>query len=119
QSAILRSAMSSWTARLWALLALGLLAACGANAQPAAQAPSQAPAATAAPLTPATVSISPLATQPAPIAAAQPTASASPGQTATQPAASGDIPESVTSEGYHVLGRADAPVTLTMYSDFL
>jgi hypothetical protein len=29
------------------------------------------------------------------------------------------IPQGVTAEGYHVLGRPDAPVTLTMYSDFL
>jgi hypothetical protein len=25
----------------------------------------------------------------------------------------------VTSEGYHFLGRSDAPATLVMYSDFL
>jgi hypothetical protein len=28
------------------------------------------------------------------------------------------IPEGRTAEGYHVLGRADAPVTITFYSDF-
>jgi hypothetical protein len=34
-------------------------------------------------------------------------------------AASGAIPEGITPEGYHFLGRADAPATLVMYSDFL
>jgi hypothetical protein len=29
------------------------------------------------------------------------------------------IPQGLTPEGYHELGRADAPVTLVMYSDFL
>jgi hypothetical protein len=33
--------------------------------------------------------------------------------------ASGTIPEGLTPEGYHFLGRADAPATLVMYSDFL
>jgi len=95
----------------WALLALGLLAACGGDTRPAAQAPSQTPAATA-PQPPATTS-GPTATQP------MPAVSPSAGQDATAPAASDNIPQSVTPEGYHVLGRAGAPVTLTMYSDFL
>lgn len=42
-----------------------------------------------------------------PTVAAPPTATAS------------GIPEGLTTEGYHVLGRADAPVTLINYSDFL
>ena len=92
--------------RFWALLTLSLLAACGSDAGPAALAPSQSSAATA-----------PQVAAP-PTAATQPTAATSTDQTAT-PAAARDIPESVTAEGYHVLGRADAPVTLTMYSDFL
>jgi protein-disulfide isomerase len=102
----------------WALLALSLLAACGDAAGPAALVPSQSPA-TPAPQAP-TAQASPVATRPAPTAvAAQPTTLASAGQTAAPPAADGGIPESVTAEGYHVLGSADAPVTLTMYSDFL
>jgi hypothetical protein len=37
-----------------------------------------------------------------------------------QPTAmSGALPEGLTPEGYHYLGRADAPATLVMYSDFL
>jgi hypothetical protein len=106
--------------RFWALLMVSLLAACGSDARPAALAPSQSPAATAPQAAaPATASTLPVATRPAPATAAtQPTASTSADQTAT-PAADRDIPESVTAEGYHVLGRADAPVTLTMYSDFL
>ena len=38
------------------------------------------------------------------------------------PAAPGDyndIPQSTTPEGYHVLGRADAPALIQHYSDFL
>jgi hypothetical protein len=31
----------------------------------------------------------------------------------------GGIPQGLTAEGYHVLGRPDAPVTLITYSDFL
>jgi len=105
--------LSRRTVHFSALLALGLLAACGNAAGPAALAPSQVPGATAPQPAPATATASLAATQPAPAT------SVSMGQAATQPAASGDIPESVTPEGYHVLGRADAPVTLTMYSDFL
>jgi predicted small lipoprotein YifL len=104
--------------RFWVLLALISLAGCGDAAGPAALAPSQSPA-TPAPQAP-TATASPVATRPAPTAvAAQPTALASADQTAAPSAADRDIPESVTAEGYHVLGRADAPVTLTMYSDFL
>lgn len=67
------------------------------------------------------------------IAAIQPSASSSaaPGATsATTPAAAATqvaqadrpyaaLPQSRTSEGYYVLGQADAPVALTFYSDFL
>jgi hypothetical protein len=80
----------------WAALVLGLLSACGSASQPAALA---TPAPTAAP--------------PATHAALAPTAPAT-----SAPAAS-DTPAGTTAEGYHTLGRADAPVTLVMYSDFL
>lgn len=94
---------------VWALLALGLLAACGGASAPAATAPapaqpSRAPAATSAPPTSAL--------------AATTAATAAPSAVAAQSGAGG-IPESTTPEGYHVLGRPDAPVTLVMYSDFL
>lgn len=91
---------------LWAMLTLGLLAACGgATSTPGATAPTgaqptRAPA-TAAPPAAATAPVRPT------VAAPQPTATAS------------GIPEGLTPEGYHVLGRADAPVTLINYSDFL
>lgn len=101
----------------WSLLILQLLVACGNGAGTAAppigrattapQLAASAPTAVAATAQPATV-------QPA---TAQPAT-----QTSTAPAAptaDAAIPESVTGEGYHVLGRPDAPVTLTMYSDFL
>ena len=43
--------------------------------------------------------------------------------TASQPAPAttsyGTLPTSRTPEGYHVLGKTDAPVTITHYSDFL
>jgi hypothetical protein len=34
-------------------------------------------------------------------------------------AAEAAITQGVTPEGYHFLGRSDAPATLVMYSDFL
>lgn len=34
-------------------------------------------------------------------------------------ASSDDIPTSVTAEGYHVLGQANAPITIEHFSDFL
>jgi protein-disulfide isomerase len=98
--------------RVWAVLALGLLAACGsqpspANPAPTAAEPTRAPAApTAAVMSAPTVAVSQAT-------AAAPTAGAA------EPGVTGAIPESLTSEGYHVLGRPDAPVTLVMYSDFL
>jgi hypothetical protein len=55
----------------------------------------------------------------APTVVAPQATAAAPTAGAAEPAASGAIPESLTPEGYHVLGRPDAPVTLVMYSDFL
>lgn len=76
------------------LFILGLvLAACG---QPTAVAPTAAPTTAVAP-------------------------SAAPSTAASPAAASGfaTIAQGRTTEGYQVLGAADAPVTLVMYSDFL
>ena len=93
--------------RAWALLALLLLAACGGAS---GSAPTAAPALQATP--------APAATQPA-TAPAAPTAPPQPTVGSAPTAGQAGIPEGTTSEGYHVLGRADAPVTLVMYSDFL
>jgi protein-disulfide isomerase len=107
--------------RCWAGLALVLLAACGGEPTPASPAPTAAPptrapapattAATIAP-TPSTSSGQGAATAQAPTAA--PTARAAQPENTTA-----SIPDGLTPEGYHILGRADAPVTLVMYSDFL
>ncbi len=85
--------------RLLLPLAALLLAACG-GAPTETTAPTQAPAA----------------------ATEQPAAPAATEAPAAEAAADGPfagIPRSRTAEGYHVLGAADAPVTLVMYSDFL
>lgn len=49
------------------------------------------------------------------------TPTAAPAATAPSPAASryADLPQSRTPEGYHMLGDANAPVAMVMYSDFL
>ncbi len=107
------------------LLGTMLLAACGATQQaggptptapptaaPAAtSAPSAAPAATSAPSAAPAATSAPSA---APAATSAPTVAA-----ATAAPEQAGVPEGRTPEGYHVLGRADAPVTLVMYSDFL
>jgi protein-disulfide isomerase len=95
--------------RCWAVLALGLLAACGSQPSPA----SPAPTAVRPPAVPAA------ATAVAPTAAASQATAAAPTAGAAQPGAPAAIPNSLTPEGYHILGRPDAPVTLVMYSDFL
>ena len=93
----------------WTVLLLGVLAACGSNAVPAGPAPT-AVQPTREPAVAAVVPTAIVAQAPAAgTAAAAPTAS--PG--------AATIPEGLTPEGYHVLGRPDAPVTLVMYSDFL
>ena len=99
---------------LWPLLSLFLLAACGGASEPVAQAPSQ-PAATPAPQATAVAAVT---AAPSPVAQSLPTAAVAQPSAAPTAAVAG-IPESTTLEGYHILGRADAPVTLTMYSDFL
>jgi protein-disulfide isomerase len=88
--------------RCWAVLALGVLAACGSQPIPASPAPTAAAQPTRAPS----------------VAASQ-APSAAPTASAAQPGNSAAIPDSLTPEGYHMLGRPDAPVTLVMYSDFL
>ncbi|HEU5097608.1 MAG TPA: hypothetical protein VFU22_01095 [Roseiflexaceae bacterium] len=100
--------------RLWAVLMLTTLAACGGQAAPAS------PATTAAQPTQAPANPSPAAaTEPA--AATSPAATAAPTAAAAQADSSGAaiIPEGLTPEGYHMRGSPDAPVTLVMYSDFL
>jgi hypothetical protein len=108
------------TIRCTLLLALlGLLAACG-NAAPAAQSPPTAAPTAALPATPPTPTAAPTiarATATAPPAATAPVAVATAAPQVTT--ASGAIAEGLTPEGYHFLGRADAPATLVMYSDFL
>jgi len=99
--------------RCWAVLALGLLAACGSQPSPASPAPTAAAPPTRAPAMPAA------ATAIAPTAALSQATAAAPTAGAAQPGAEAAIPASLTPEGYHVLGRPDAPVTLVMYSDFL
>ena len=89
------------------LLGVFLLAACG-NA--ASQATSPSPGASATRPVPSTA---------VPATAAQPLPTALAPQPSAAPDALAGIPESTTPEGYHILGRPDAPVTLTMYSDFL
>lgn len=91
-----------------AMVSLLMLAACGNVAEPVGRTPSQSPG---SPVPRSAVVTAAPAVQPTVLSSADPTA-ASPG-------VAGDLPESTTTEGYHILGRADAPVTLTMYSDFL
>jgi hypothetical protein len=90
------------------LAAVGMLAGCGGSGAPVTQ---STPAGSTAGGLPTS---RPASAAPAATLAAAPTAAAQP-----SPAAAGALPEGLTAEGYHFLGRADAPVTLEMYSDFL
>jgi hypothetical protein len=100
------------TRYLWGILALALLAACGGASTPAGSAPTAAAptraAATTQPAAATVIGATPAATASLPTATSLPTAA---GELA--------IPEGRTPEGYHTLGRDDAPLTLVMYSDFL
>jgi hypothetical protein len=101
------------------LVLLGTLAACG-SAAPVAQNPTAAAPTATQPTPAAAPTAAPTivrVTATAPIAATLPAAVATAAPVPT--AASGAIPEGLTPEGYHFLGRADAPATLVMYSDFL
>jgi protein-disulfide isomerase len=105
--------------RTWAVLALGLLAACGSQSIPASPAPSGAAQPTSVPAAPTAAAIAATAAVPPTSAVAPTTPAAAPTTGATQLAESAAIPDGLTPEGYHMLGRPDAPVTLVMYSDFL
>jgi hypothetical protein len=104
------------------LLALfGALVACG-NAAPAAQSPPAAAPAGGQPTAPSLPTTAPTIARPAGATALPAATLPVVVATAAAPeptAASGALPEGLTPEGYHFLGRADAPATLVMYSDFL
>jgi hypothetical protein len=99
--------------RLWAVLALGGLAACGSAPVPAG------PAATAAQPTHAPVAPTVAAVEPTAATSQAPATAPTAGIAQPEGSGAAAIPEGLTSEGYHMLGRPDAPVTLVMYSDFL
>jgi hypothetical protein len=103
------------------LTLLGVLAACG-NATPTAQNPPTVVPASNPPTAPPLPTVAPTTARSA-AATAIPAATRLPAGATTvapQPAATSDaLPEGLTPEGYHYLGRADAPATLVMYSDFL
>src|SRR5690348_15557710 len=98
-------------------LVLSLLAACGSQPSPASLVATSAALPTSAPAEPtaATTSAATAAVLPT-LAVAE---SQTPAATSTGAAQAGGgldaIPESLTPEGYHLLGRPDAPVTLVMY----
>lgn len=86
------------------------LSACGGSTPAATQPSASAPRST----------VTVAATQPSAISSTSPlatsTAATEIAQANRQYAA---LPQSRTPEGYYVLGRPDAPVTLAFYSDFL
>ncbi len=110
--------------RLGMLLASALLiAACGSNSQPSSSTVMPAPSASEA-MTGTTVSqagSTEIATSTV-IATDRPTASTTEAAATSAPTSAGRyaaLPQSKTPEGYYVLGRPDAPVVMTHYSDFL
>jgi len=100
--------------RCWAGLALALLAACGSQPIPAGPVPTAAAPPTRTPAAPTAAAVIAPTAAPSQMPEVAPTAGAAQPE---NPAAA--IPEGLTPEGYHMLGRPDAPVTLVMYSDFL
>ncbi|MCA1553304.1 MAG: hypothetical protein LC737_02895 [Chloroflexi bacterium] len=87
------------------LILMFALSACGAQGATAV-----APTSTAAPTTAA----------PRALSTAAPASAAVPTSTAIAPAPTASaLSESVNPSGEHVLGKPDAPITLTDYSDFL
>jgi protein-disulfide isomerase len=99
--------------RFWPALMLGLLAACSSQPSPASPAPTAAAQPTRALGAPTAAAVL------APTTAGSQTPAAAPTAGTALLGAAAAIPDSLTPEGYHVLGRPDAPVTLVMYSDFL
>ena len=100
--------------RCWAGLALALLAACGSQPIPVGPVPTAAAPPTRTPAAPTAAAVIAPTAAPSQMPEVAPTAGAAQPE---NPAAA--IPEGLTPEGYHMLGRPDAPVTLVMYSDFL
>jgi len=96
-------------------LTCGLLAACGSQATAPAAAPSPPAVAPSAAAPPATAAVVAPTELPTVVAIVAPTSAA--GANADGPY--DGIAQGRTAEGYHLLGAADAPVTLVMYSDFL
>jgi hypothetical protein len=104
------------------LVLLGLLAACGSARNPAAApVPTGATAAQRPTAPPTALAAQPSPSQPpqaqAQATATQPLATAAPAPTAATTV--DGIAQGLTAEGYHYLGRADAPVTFQDFSDFL
>ena len=99
--------------RCWAGLALALLVACGSQPIPASPAPTAAAPPPRVPAAPTAAAVIALTAVPSQVPAAPTAGAAQPEHPASA------IPDVLTPEGYHMLGRPDAPVTLVMYSDFL
>jgi hypothetical protein len=107
----------STSTRFFLIALAGVVSACGNASAPAAQTAPTAIAARAQATFPPASTVAPTRAA----AASPPAATLAPTRAAAQPTAAvaSAIPEGVTPEGYHYLGRPDAPATLVMYSDFL